>query len=73
MPILSSSAPKSAKQARMKTEMDKWKRGDLHSGSKTGPVVENQKQAIAIGLHESGQSKYSKRKVRRGGRSHARR
>jgi hypothetical protein len=26
----------------------KWKSGKLHSGSKAGPVVKNQKQAIAI-------------------------
>src|SRR5580698_7926429 len=28
--------------------MGKWKRGELHSGSKSGPVVKNQKQAVAI-------------------------
>lgn len=27
-------------------------RGALHSGSPTGPVVSNPKQAIAIGIHE---------------------
>ena len=32
--------------------MDKWKQGKLHSGSKKGPVVKNQKQAIAIMLSE---------------------
>lgn len=32
--------------------MDKWKHGELHSGSKTGPKVSNQKQAIAIMLSE---------------------
>jgi hypothetical protein len=30
----------------------KWKAGQLHSGSKTGPKVTNQKQAIAIYLSE---------------------
>ena len=30
----------------------KWKSGDLHSGSKSGPVVKNQKQAVAIYLSE---------------------
>lgn len=54
---------KAQKQKAMKTEMDKWKAGKLHSGSKNGPIVHNQKQAIAIGLSESGQSKpKSKRK-----------
>lgn len=32
--------------------MPKWKKGDLHSGSKTGPKVSNRKQAIAIMLSE---------------------
>lgn len=32
--------------------MPKWKAGKLHSGSKKGPVVKNQKQAIAIMLSE---------------------
>jgi len=36
----------------MKGVMDEWKSGELHSGSKTGPVVKNRKQAIAIGLSE---------------------
>ncbi len=36
----------------IKKTMDEWKAGKLHSGSKTGPVVKNQKQAIAIGLSE---------------------
>jgi hypothetical protein len=30
----------------------KWKANQLHSGSKTGPVVKNQKQAVAIFLSE---------------------
>lgn len=32
--------------------MGKWKGGDLHSGSKSGPKVKGQKQAIAIMLSE---------------------
>ena len=32
--------------------LDKWKAGKLHSGSKKGPVVHNQKQAVAIMLSE---------------------
>jgi len=32
--------------------MDKWKSGTLRSGSKKGPPVNNQKQAIAIMLSE---------------------
>lgn len=33
--------------------MHEWKAGDLHSGSKTGPKVTSQKQAVAIGLSEA--------------------
>jgi len=29
-----------------------YKEGELHSGSKKGPIVKNPKQAIAIGLSE---------------------
>lgn len=32
--------------------MSKFKRGKLHSGSKTGPKVKNRKQAVAIMLSE---------------------
>lgn len=32
--------------------MHKWKHGNLHSGSKKGPVVKNRGQAIAIMLSE---------------------
>jgi hypothetical protein len=36
--------------------MREFKRGELHSGKK-GPVVKNPKQAIAIALSETGQSR----------------
>lgn len=32
--------------------MSKWGKGKLHSGSKTGPVVKSQAQAVAIMLSE---------------------
>jgi len=32
--------------------MHKWGQGALHSGSKTGPPVKSQKQAVAIMLSE---------------------
>ena len=38
-------------------EMHKFKHGELHSGSKSGPVVTNRKQAIAIAMHEAGMAK----------------
>lgn len=34
----------------VKSEMHKFKEGNLHSGSKKGPVVSEPKQAIAIAL-----------------------
>jgi hypothetical protein len=62
MPVLKPTASKKAKKKRVKEEMHKFKEGDLHSGSKSGPVVTNPKQAIAIALHESGQSRRMKKK-----------
>jgi hypothetical protein len=32
--------------------MHKWKAGKLHSGSKSGPRISSQKQAVAIMLSE---------------------
>ena len=43
--------PKMAGGGKMKKTMHEWKAGKLHSGSKTGPLVTSQKQAIAIGLN----------------------
>ena len=40
----------------VRQEMHKFKEGALHSGSKTGPVVKNPKQAVAIALNEAGMS-----------------
>jgi len=40
--------------------MSKWKSGSLHSGSKKGPVVKNQKQAVAIMLSEKRKAKGGK-------------
>ena len=48
---------KAGKQAKVKKVMDEWKSGTLHSGSKRGPKVTSQRQAIAIALHQSGQAK----------------
>ena len=62
MPTLKKNASKKAKKERMKSEMDKFKKGSLHSGSKNGPKVTDRKQAIAIALSESGQSNKRKKK-----------
>ena len=73
MPKLAKSASKKAKQEAMHEEMGKFKRGTLHSGSKSGPIVKDRQQAIAIGLNVSGQSKDQKRKGRKATRSTSRR
>lgn len=36
----------------IKGVLKEWKTGQLHSGSSTGPVVVNPKQAIAIAISE---------------------
>lgn len=46
--------------------MHKFKGGELHSGSPTGPVVTNRKQAVAIALKEAGMSKYDHGHLKRG-------
>lgn len=48
---------KAGKAAKVEKTLHEFKEGDLHSGSKTGPTVSNRKQAIAIALSQSGQSK----------------
>jgi hypothetical protein len=37
--------------------MSEFKSGMLHSGSKSGPVVKNRKQAVAIAISEQGKNK----------------
>jgi len=41
--------------------MGKWKSGNLHSGSKSGPPVKSQKQAVAIMLSEKRAAKGGKK------------
>lgn len=45
---------KSGKAAKVGKVMAEWKAGTLNTGSKTGPVVKNKKQAIAIALSQAG-------------------
>lgn len=44
---------KSKGKAKVEKVMHEFKHGELHSGSKKGPVVTNPKQAIAISLSEA--------------------
>lgn len=44
-------------QAKVGKVMSEYKSGELHSGSKSGPVVKDRKQAIAIGLSEGRKAK----------------
>ena len=54
-----------------KNVMTKWGKGQLHSGSKKGPVVKSQKQAVAIMMSEKrkekGGSYHGRGKKPRGG------
>ena len=43
----------SKQQAKVGKVMGEFKAGELHSGSKAGPMVKDRKQAIAIGLSEA--------------------
>lgn len=46
--------PKGPKaQQKVKKTMTEFKAGGLHSGSKTGPLVKNRSQAIAIALSQA--------------------
>lgn len=68
MPKLSSSASKKDKKTRADAEFKKFGRGVMHSGSKSGPIVTNPKQAQAIALSESGQSRKGSRAKKRSGK-----
>jgi hypothetical protein len=49
-------------QKKVAKVMREYGKGDLHSGSKKGPVVKSRKQAIAIALSEAGMAKKSTKK-----------
>jgi hypothetical protein len=50
-------SPASLGKAKITKTMDEWKAGTLRSGSKTGPRVTNQKQAVAIALSQARRAK----------------
>lgn len=43
---------KSPSGRKVEQTMSEWGKGKLHSGSKQGPVVKSQKQAVAIALSQ---------------------
>lgn len=48
---------KARRQEKVHQVMHEFKHGELHSGSKKGPLVRNPKQAVAIAMSQSGQSR----------------
>lgn len=55
---------KSAAQKKIHKVMHEYKHGELHSGSKGGPRVKSRRQAVAIAMSESGQSRGKRKKKR---------
>ena len=58
---------KAGKKAKADKVFKEFGQGKLKSGSKSGPTVKNHKQAIAIALSESGQSKKDRMKAKKKG------
>jgi hypothetical protein len=48
---------KGKEERKIKKVMKEYSKGDLHSGSKKGPVVKDKAQALAIGYSEAKKGK----------------
>lgn len=48
---------KTKKEKKIKKVMKEFSEGELHSGSKKGPIVKNPKQAVAIAYSEAKRKK----------------
>lgn len=48
---------KGKEKRKIKKVMTEFKEGDLHSGSKKGPIVKDPKQAVAIAYSEAKRKK----------------
>lgn len=61
-------APKKQGKAQKKVSkvMHEFGKGELHSGSKKGPLVKSRKQAIAIAMSEAGMTKPKKKPIKKG-------
>jgi hypothetical protein len=57
---------RTAAQKKVSKVMREYGKGELHSGSKKGPVVKSRKQAIAIALSEAGMPMPKKKTTKKG-------